>query len=152
MPLLYRVLKELKVGTHFSSNYVRDLHQVVVDNVCEMIGWEAVRLEQNEILLDILLLKQTVNSVAELERAKIGAFETHDIRNALASPSVRVGRIDVSTCSGIGSGFPSLVKLPLLRLQLLGSAKATIGVTAVEQSLNVTLVGRKPLRLLQRRT
>jgi len=57
-----------------------DPHQVVVDYISKMVCWEAVALDDNEIVLRLRLFPSTVDDIVDFNR-----FDT-----ALESNSVRV--------------------------------------------------------------
>lgn len=124
-----------------------NLHQMVVDNVGEVVGREPIRLHQDEIFLHVLLLEWPVDGITKLGPTKLVAFEANDVRFSSLCSAIRLGGIYRAACSGINGGLARLVQLTLLRFQLLRSAEAAVGVIMVQQFVYVFMINRQPLRL-----
>lgn len=124
-----------------------NLHQVVIDNVGEVVSRESIRLHQDKIFFHVLLLEWPVNGITKLRSAKLVALESNNMGFSGLCSALRLGGIYGATCSGVNSGLASLVQLTLLRFQLLGSAEASVGVIMVQQFVYVFMVNRQPLGL-----
>lgn len=92
-----------------------NLHQVVIDNVGEVVSRESIRLHQDKIFFHVLLLEWPVNGITKLRSAKLVALEANNMGFSGLCSALRLGRIYGATCSGVNGGLASLVQLTLLR-------------------------------------
>ena len=127
-----------------SANNMRDLHQVVIDHIGEMIRWVAISFDNNEIFFGLALLVAVVHDVVELHRdgaalesdgvrlaaAPLGFFE----RNLAASPWV--------VCRG-----PSDMGFGFMPLKVGGRTEAPVRLAFLDESLGVAMIMCIPLRL-----
>lgn len=63
----------------FATNDMCYLHEVVVDNISEVIGRKAIRFENDKVFFGVLLLEMAIYSIAEFWLTKRVALETHDV-------------------------------------------------------------------------
>lgn len=124
-----------------------NLHQVVIDNVGEVVCRESIRLHQDKIFFHVLFLERPVDGITKLGATKLVAPEANDVGFSSLCSAIRLGGIYRAACSGVNGGLASLVQLTLLRFQLLRSAKASVGIIMIQQLLHVFMVNRQPLRL-----
>lgn len=124
-----------------------NLHQVVINNVGEMISRESIRLHQDEIFFHVLLLKWPVNGITKLGSTKLVALEANNVGFSSLCSAIRLGGIYRAACPGVDGGLASLVQLTLLRFQLLRSAETSVGVIMMQQFVDVLMVNWQPLRL-----
>lgn len=124
-----------------------NLHQVVIDNVGEVIRGESIRFHQDKILFHILLLKWPVDGIAKLGPTKLVTLEANHVGLSSLCSAIRFGGIYGATCPGVNGGLAGLVQLTLLRFQLFRSAEASVGMIMVQQLLYMFMVNRQPLGL-----
>lgn len=126
------------------------LHQVVVDHICQVVGWKAIRLQDDKVFLWNCLLKGAIDCVGENGRPKGIALEAYDVRLPLGSTAVGLGGVDGATCLAVESWLACSMSRPFLRLEVFGAAEATVGVAGVEEFLDMMGVNGESFRLRPR--
>jgi hypothetical protein len=126
---------------------MRNLHQVVIDNVGEMVRRESIRLHQDKIFFHVLLLEWPVDGITKLGSTKLVALEANNVGFSSLCSAIRLSGIYRAACPVVNGGLASLVQLALLSFQLLGSAETSVGMIMVQQFVYVFMVNRQPFRL-----
>lgn len=124
-----------------------NLHQVVVDNVGEVVRRESIRLHQDKIFFHVLLLERPVDGITKLGSTKLVALEANDVGFSGLCSAIRLCGVYGAACPGINGGLASFVQFTLLRFQLPRSAEASVGMIMAQQFVYVFMVNRQPLRL-----
>lgn len=130
---------------HDSADDVGDLHEVVIDDVGEVVRRVAVGLDDDEVALVLVLLVLAVDDVGEGRPAL--AAEPDDV--ALAGPGAArrlVGR-DAAACAGVADEVAAVQGLLLVPLEVLGLAEAAVCLATLDQLVGVVGVVVKPLGL-----
>lgn len=133
-----------------AADDVRHLHQVVVHDIGEMVRREPIRLENDKVLLDVLLLEVAVDGVAEFRVPKGVSLEADDVRLAGGRALGGFRRVDGAAGAGVDGGLAGFVEFALLGLELLRAAEAAVCVALVYEFLNVVFVYWESLRLEER--
>ena len=99
LPVSEQFISKSKAMSRFNTEKlpddVGDRHQVVVDHVRQVVGREAVRLDEHLIVhLGGVELDRAAQRVAHQERALGGHGEPDDVRLARRAPACGVGRVD----------------------------------------------------------
>lgn len=119
-----------------------NLHQVVIDNVSQVVCGESVRLHQDKIFFHVLLLERPIDGITKLRSTKLVALEAHHVGLSSFCSAIRLGSIYGAASSGVDGGLAGLVQLSLLGFQLLRSAEAAVGMIMIQQFLYVFMVNR----------
>lgn len=110
---------------------MRNLHQVVINNVGEMVSGKSIRLHQDKIFFHVLLLEWPIDGITKFGSTKLVALEANNVGFSGFCSAIRLGGIYGAACPGVDGGLSRLVQLTLLRFQLLGSAEASVGVIMI---------------------
>lgn len=108
------------------------LHQMVVNHIRQVVGRIAIRLQDDKVLLWILFLKVAVDGVSELGSAKGIALEAYHMRLSPGSTALGFGGIDGAAGARIDCRPARIMKPAFVRLELLRSAEAAVGVASVD--------------------
>jgi hypothetical protein len=124
-----------------------NLHQVVINNVSQMVCRETIRLHQDKVFLRILLLEPPVNGIMELRPTKLVALEANHMRLSSFGPAIRLVGVYGAACPWVNSRLARLVEFTLLGFKLFGSTEATVGMVMVQEGLDVFMIDGQSLRL-----
>jgi hypothetical protein len=113
---------------------------MIIDHVCEMVGWVAVRLHYDEVFFELLLLKGAIDGVAKLEEPERISLEADSMRLAGSRAAARLVFSHGSTRSRVCRRLSRFMELTLLILEILRLAKTAIGVATVNELLDVITV------------
>jgi hypothetical protein len=131
---------------------VRDLHQVIVDDVREVIGRHAVGLEQHLIVgLAGVAGDVPAQLIPERDLALGRHLQAHDARLPRGGAIARLGGIDRAARAVVADevALLGLLLQPHLREPILG-AEAAVGLALVEQDVDVLLIDGLALGLAVR--
>lgn len=126
--------------THFTTNNVRNLHEMVVHDVGEVIRRIPVRLHEHKVLLGLLLLERPVDGVSELGGAEARRVEADHVRLPRGSAAVRLRAGDGTAGARVGRRAAGVVQGALLGLEVLGRAEAAVRRAVGEERLRVLVV------------
>ena len=119
-----------------AADHVRDLHLVVVGHRGEVVGREAVPLQQHVVVEQLVAeLDRAAQLVFNNGRALARHCETDDVRLAVAHPGLAAATVVA------GRALLALLRLPHL-VQPLGRADAAVGAAFREQPLDDFAVDR----------
>jgi hypothetical protein len=129
---------------------VRDLHQVVVDDVGQVVGRKAVRLEQHLIvyLRDVDRFGVGAQPVAEVDVALQRHRQPDRVRLAGAGAPGRIGSIERAAVAVVARGLLGRLLLLAQLGQPLRGAEAAVRPAAVDQLLRMVGIDRQPLGLM----
>ena len=131
-----------------ASGDVRDRHRVVVDGVGEVVGGEAVRLEQHEVVEQAVLVADlAADQVAERGDALARHAEADHVRLAAGGALRAPGGVEVAA-GALVALRPAGGALALAhRAQVVRGAEAAVGVAVAQQRLAGGVVAIEALRL-----
>ncbi len=125
-------------------------HEVVIDDIGEMIGREAVRFEEHRVGTNVLVLPldRAEKLVVEDGRTLQGNFEAYDIALAFGEAAVDLflGEIPAVPIVALVAGFRGRLRLAQL-LEPLLVAEAIIGLVHGHELFGVFLIGGEALGL-----
>ena len=124
-----------------------DLHQVVINNVGQMVCGESISLHQDEVFLRVLLLESPIDGIMKLRPTKLVALEANHMGFSSFRPAIRLVGVDGAACPRINSRLAGLVELTLLVFELFRGAEAAVGMVMIQESLDVLAIDGQPLRL-----
>ncbi|GBD19556.1 hypothetical protein HRbin27_02063 [bacterium HR27] len=132
----------------FRPQDVRDLHGVIVDDVRQMVGREAVRLEQDEVLQQPVLVGDLAAQEVDDRRLPLERHLEADDRWLAACQArfhlLRRQGAAVPVVAGWFAARPLLLAHPLEPLR---RAEAVVGVAVLDQPAGMLLVERQALAL-----
>jgi hypothetical protein len=130
------------------ADHVADLHQVIVDHVGEVVGRQAVGLEQH-LVVDLGGVARDVAAqlVAERDRAGHRDLEPDDVGLAGRGAPGALGRVEVAAVAVVAQrALLGLLLDPDLGEPVLG-AEAAIGLAALDQDARVRAIDLAALAL-----
>ncbi len=132
----------------FAAKDVRDLHQMVVDDVCEVVGRHPVRLDQHlHVDAGVLELDRPPAKILYDARSLARNDHAHDVRLARGFPARdllrRIGAAQAVVARRLVGGALGDAHL----IQTLRRAEAFKGVTRRKQLLDVLAINRGALAL-----
>jgi hypothetical protein len=113
-----------------AANDVRNAHVDVVHNHAELVSWDAIGAQQNEILdLGVLYFSRTENSIFEFRHSIARHTKADRARNsvALAGSSVCVGEIAAGTSNAL-VGLWGVVAFTCVIFDLIDRSGVTAGI------------------------
>ena len=130
-------------------------HQVIVDDMGEMIGRDAVRLEQDDVLIVLGQLQRSLDQIGVLDLVFNAArrAETDDIALARRNPALNFLQRTVAVLGVLAVIAEVLLVLLLLRAhlrQLLLGAEARIRIAALDELLDKYMIDLRALALAVR--
>lgn len=117
-----------------------NLHQVVIDNVGQMVCRESIRLHQDKVLLRVLLLEPPIDGIMELWPTKLVALEANHMRLPRFCAAIRLVGVYGAACARVNRRLAGLVELTLLGFKLLRGAEAAVCMVMVQELLNVLMI------------
>ena len=127
---------------------MRNRHQCIVDDDCEVVGGNAVRADQYRIADDLGAERHlTADNIDELHGAVLRHTEADHCRLAVLHAPPRVGRGYVTASADIHGRAAGLERMLTIGLELLGRAETPVRLTARHQLDGVSTINVEPLGL-----
>jgi hypothetical protein len=127
---------------------VADAHEVVVDHVGEVVGREAVRLEQHLVVdLGGVEADRAAEQVVDLELTPGGHLESDDVLLAGRRPTAGIGGVEAPAVAVVAELGLARALLLAQRLEPLARAEAGVGGAARHELTRVVAVDRGALAL-----
>jgi hypothetical protein len=130
--------------TYHAADDMGDFHEVVVDHVCEVVGREAIRLEEDEVVLVFQLGVLPVDEILEGD-ARLRWPEANDVRLAGVGSLLRVSLLDPATCARVACISARVERLLLVLIEALGTTEAAICRAFLKHAVGYLTVVDKPL-------
>ncbi len=136
--------------TYLSSDDMTDLHQIIIDNVCKMVGRESI-VFQNDLIINIFVIEDyfTMHDVFK-SGLSFGHFHPNDkwlaicflFFNLLLGVIIETEAIILSLCIFLPSNLNSHFLKPLSR------AKARISITVLDKCVDELVINWETLALV----
>ena len=132
----------------FAAQHVRDLHQVIVDHVGQMVGRPAVGLHQN-LHVDRVPVEGDRTAQQVVDRADSLARHFHPNGEGFAGRFIRrnLARVEAQTMTVVSRRHLAALLIAPHRLEPLRRAVALEGMSRFEQDLGVLRVDREAFAL-----
>lgn len=135
--------------THSTPNNMCNLHEMIVDDIGEVIGWETITFHDDKVVFLLCFLVVSVHEVQSSHRL-LGGLESNNMRLAVRRTSVGLALLNVRACPWIMRGATAGSGLLEVELKILLGAKTAEGMATLKQRLRMLCVEIKPFRLLVR--